>query len=72
MKKNYQWKSDISALLKTFLNEKKMIGFKYESQARELEHFDSYYYYSGYTGIRLTKPMLETFIYDYTAKSLKN
>lgn len=63
MKKNYQWKSDMAALLKAFLNEKKMIGFKYNSQTRELEHFDTYYYYSGYTGIRLTRSMLDTFIY---------
>ncbi len=63
MKKVYQWKSDMSPLLKAFLKEKKMVGFKYEKQTRELEHFDAYYYYSGYTGIRLTRSMLEEYIY---------
>lgn len=63
MKNQYQWKSDISKMLKVFIKEKKMMGFKYERQARDLERFDAYYYYSGYSSIRLTKPMLESFIY---------
>ncbi len=63
MKTPYQWKSDMADMLKAFLQEKKMTGFKYENQERKLEHFDAYYYHSGYSGIRLTKPMLDFFIY---------
>lgn len=63
MKTPYQWKSDMADMLKAFLQEKKMTGFKYENQERKLEHFDAYYYHSGYSGIRLTKPMLNFFIY---------
>jgi site-specific recombinase XerD len=69
MKNQYQWKSDISKMLKAFIKEKKMTGFKYERQTRDLERFDNYYYYSGYSGIRLTKPMLEKFIYGEFEKS---
>lgn len=63
MKTPYQWKSDMANMLKAFLQEKKMTGFKYENQERKLEHFDAYYHHSGYSGIRLTKPMLDYFIY---------
>jgi integrase/recombinase XerD len=67
MKSNYEWKSDISELLQRYLAEKQMTGFKFERQGRELERFDNYYYRNGYTGIRLTKPMTDGFIYgiDY-------
>lgn len=59
----YEWKSDMKDLLYTFIREKQMTGFKYKKQARELERFDAYYHYNGYGGIRLTKPMLDGFIY---------
>jgi len=68
LKRPCQWKSDIAEMLQAFLQEKKMTGFKYESQERALRHFDSYYYHSGYSGIRLTKPMLDSFIYVETTK----
>lgn len=63
MKAVYKWKSDIADMLQAFLREKKMTGFKYENQERELEYFDAYYYQSGYSGIRLTKSMVDSFIY---------
>ena len=44
MKNNYQWKSDISNLLQSYLTEKQMTGFKFEKQERELERFDNYYF----------------------------
>lgn len=59
----YEWKSDVKDLLRTFIQEKQMTGFKYKKQARELERFDAYCYCNGYSGIRLTKPMLDCFIY---------
>jgi integrase len=56
-------------LLRTFIREKQMTGFKYNNQARELERFDAYCYYNGYSGIRLTKPMLDGFIYGEFERS---
>lgn len=70
MKESYQWKSDMASMLQAFLKEKKMVGFKYETQERELKRFDAYYYHSGYSGIRLTKQMLDSFIYvEYERQS---
>ena len=63
MKVKYQYKSDMGELLKCYLEEKKMTGFKFEKQGRELERFDDYYCRNGYRGVKLTKPMAEAFIY---------
>lgn len=63
MNSRYEWKSDMKDLLCTFIREKQMANFKYKNQARLLERFDAYCYYKGYGGIRLTKPMLDGFIY---------
>lgn len=63
MSSTYEWKSDMKDLLCSFIKEKQMTGFKYKKQTRELERFDAYCYFSGYGGIRLTKPMLDNFIY---------
>jgi integrase len=71
MKNDYKWISDMARLLQLYLTEKKMTGFKFEKQGRELERFDSYYHRNGYTGIRLTKSMADGFIYgmDYEKPS---
>jgi integrase/recombinase XerD len=71
MKNDYKWISDMARLLQLYLTEKKMTGFKFEKQGRELERFDSYYHRNGYTGIRLTKSMVDGFIYgiDYEKPS---
>nr|WP_094607916.1 tyrosine-type recombinase/integrase [Sporomusa acidovorans]OZC19513.1 tyrosine recombinase XerD [Sporomusa acidovorans DSM 3132] len=50
-------------LLRIFIREKQMTGFKYKTQVKELERFDAYYYYNGYGGTSLTKSMLDSFIY---------
>lgn len=63
MRKIYEWKSDLKDLLRIFIQEKKMTNFKYKKQTRELERFDAYCYYNGYSGIHLTKPMLDRYIY---------
>ena len=63
MKEKYQYKSDMGKLLKCYLTEKNMTGFKFERQARELERFDDYYYRSGYRGVKFTKPMTDRFVY---------
>ena len=63
MKEKYQYKSDMKELLKCYLSQKQMAGFKFEKQCRELQRFDDYYYRNGYTGIKLTKSMAEKFIY---------
>ena len=59
----YQYKSDMAELLKCYLKEKIMTGFKFEKQARELERFDDYYFRAGYRGIKLTRSMADAFIY---------
>jgi len=64
MKRGYRFKSDMQKLLKLYIAEKKMSGFKFEKQKRELEHFDDYYYRNGYRGIKLTKSMTDRFIYS--------
>lgn len=63
MKESYQYKSDMAELLQCYLTEKQMTGFKFEKQGRELERFDDYYYRNGYRGVKLTKPMIDRFIY---------
>ena len=63
MKENYKYKSDIKDLLQSYLSQKKMSGFKFENQTRELEKFDDYYYRKGYRGIKLTKSMVNRFVY---------
>ncbi len=50
----YQWRSDLSGMMASFLNEKRMTGYKYSNQEKWLIRFDSYYYRNGYTGIRIT------------------
>ena len=63
--KNYQWKSDLADFLQEFLAEKRISGFKYEGHGRCLSHFDKYYYSRGYTGVHLTKSMMDNFIYGF-------
>jgi integrase len=60
---DYQYKSDMAKLLMCYLKEKKMTGFKFEKQARELERFDDYYFRAGYRGVKLTRSMTDAFIY---------
>lgn len=64
MVSSYEWKSDLSKIIQQYISVKKITGLKFEQQERHLRHFDSYYYYNGYKGIHLTKPMLEAFIYN--------
>jgi len=64
MKKTYEWKSALSELIQSYIAEKQMCGFKFIVQERELKHFDEYYFQMGYNGIRLTKPMVNNYIYD--------
>lgn len=63
MKDIYQWHSDISEMLAVFLKEKRMTGYTYKAQEKYLRRFDEYYARNGYSGIRLTKPMTDAFIY---------
>ncbi len=46
-----------------YLDIKHTAGFKYERQERCLQHFDHYYYYSGYEAIAFTKESIEPFLY---------
>ncbi len=72
MKTPYEWKSDLAGMIQRHVQEKKQTGFKFEQQERYLRHFDSFYYYSGYTGINLTKPMLNAFIYNEEERSVSH
>lgn len=64
VKESYEWKSDLSEIIQAYIKEKHIGGYKFLSQERELRHFDTYYLLQGYIGIRLTKPMIEHYIYD--------
>ena len=64
MKSTYDLKSDLAGIISQYVKEKRQTGFKFEQQERYLRHFDSFYYYNGYNGINLTKPMLSGFIYN--------
>lgn len=61
---NYQWRSDLSGMMDSFLNEKRMTGYKYANQEKLLIRFDNYFNRNGYTGIRITKSMVDDFIYS--------
>ena len=60
----YQWHSDLSGMMASFLNEKRMTGFKYAKQEKLLLQFDNYFGRNGYKGIRITKSMVDDFIYS--------
>ena len=62
--KNYEWKSDFSALIHAFLEQYHLAGFKFERQERILQHFDRFCFMHGYAGPELKKYVLEEFIYD--------
>ncbi len=64
MKSIYQWRSGLSDMMVSFLNEKRITGCKYAHQEKWLIRFDSYYDRNGYTGIRITKSMVDEFIYS--------
>ena len=64
MTRIYKWRSDLSGMMVSFLNEKRMTGYKYSNQEKWLLRFDSYYDRNGYAGIRITKSMVDGFIYS--------
>jgi len=64
MKSTYDLKSDLAGIICQYVKEKRQTGFKFERQERYLCHFDWFYYYNGYSGINLTKPMVNEFIYN--------
>ena len=59
----YQCHSGLSDMMVSFLNEKRITGYKYAHQEKWLIRFDSYYDRNGYTGIRITKSMVDDFVY---------
>ena len=52
--KGYEWKSALAPMIKKYLDMKHVAGFKYAGQERCLQHFDHYYYYSGYEAVSFT------------------
>lgn len=63
MKEVDSWHSDISSMLIAYLKEKRMTGYRFKSQEKYLKSFDLYYDRKGYSGKRLTRPMIDGFIY---------
>lgn len=61
--KNYEWKSDFSTLIKSFLDQNRLAGRKFSKQEHILQQFDHFYFYNGYKGNVLTKYVLNEFIY---------
>jgi integrase/recombinase XerD len=58
----------MSTMAELFLNQKHMTGYKYELHEKYIKRFVDFYDREGYTGIRLTKHMVETFIYNISEK----
>lgn len=50
-------------MMLAYLKEKRMTGYRFESQEKYLKKFDHYYDRKGYSGIRLTRQMTDSFIY---------
>lgn len=63
MRHEYVWASDFAPLIKTYLQEIRLAGFKFKIQGRWLERFDEFCYNNGYKGIILTKQCAEHFLY---------
>lgn len=61
--KGYEWKSALAPMIKKYLDMKHVAGFKYAGQERCLQHFDHYYYYSGYEAVSFTKDSIMPFLY---------
>jgi len=64
MKSTYELRSDLKDIISQYIKEKQKTGFKFEKEERYLRHFDWFYFYHGYDGINLTKPMVNEFIYN--------
>ena len=61
--KDYKWKSALAPMIGKYLDMKRMAGFKYDAQERFLQHFDHFYYYSGYEDVSFTKHSITPFLY---------
>jgi integrase/recombinase XerD len=68
MKDIVSWHSDMSGMLVAYLKEKRMTGYRFDSQEKFLKRFDLYYDRNGYSGIRLTRQMTDSFIYTVSER----
>ena len=59
----YIWKSSLAPMIGKYLDIKHAAGFKYVQQERCLQHFDHYFYYSGYDAVAFTRESIEPFLY---------
>lgn len=62
--RDYEWKSNLSGLMRSFIEMNHLAGLKFEQQERFLQHFDHFCFYNGYEGESLTREMAEYFIYE--------
>lgn len=60
----YEWKSTLAPMIARYLEVKHMAGLKYTRQERCLQHFDHFYYYSGYDAVSFTKDAITPFLYN--------
>ncbi len=67
--KDYTWKSTVSNQIQSYIALQRTAGFKFITQERILQHFDHYFYYSGYQGTQLTKDLISDFIYSTVSTS---
>lgn len=70
---NNEFYSDLKEVIEDYLEEMKATGFSTEVPRRYLQHFDAFYAQNGYIGKRLTKVMVEAFVYgiDYEKNGTK-
>lgn len=61
--RDYVWKSCLSKHIQDHITIQKASGLKFWQQEQDLQRFDHYYFYSGYQGTKLTREVVEGFIY---------
>ena len=60
---NYEWRSSLSESMNEYITIQKSSGFRFKQQEKDFQSFDHYFFYSGYQGNRVTKEMIDNFIY---------
>ena len=60
--RDYEWKSSLSSLMKSFIEMNHLAGLKFEQQERFLRHFDHFCFSNGDAGGTLTRVMAESVI----------
>ena len=64
MKEAYVWKSGLAKVAQNYISLKKQTGMKFEKPECYLRQLDTFYYSNGFESVRLTKEIVNDFIYD--------